>query len=320
MMTRSKFPQAMVAIKNNLNISYFQWEELEGKDYEYRNFVQDKPTDDAYTFATEWAGLAGAVLTPENQVTQFTDPVPGGTAIATVLEYRTGTEVSGRMADDDKVGIVKALPAMHGRAHKFTREQVVWNTICNNAFNAVTAATCDGIAIYGNHPLLGGAAATALLPLPSTTYNTAGTYPNFFQTPLAPSVTAIQKMMVLMHRQPDGMGIPIKSMVNTIIHPAEQLTTWGTILASGYDPNSGNNAVNPITQFNLKLFEGTYLTSATNWWCFGDKAKMEMYCNIREEMTDEYFDEPKVRGVAIQMSQCFSVFVPFPYQKFGSQA
>lgn len=321
-MLRAGFPQALADTKTLVAMEFEQWRDLEGKDWEWDKWVERKTSDKPYEFAIEWAGLAGAVVTPENQATQFSDPIQGGTAIATHLEYRTGTEVSNQMAEDDQVGIVQQLPAMHQRAHKFTQEQVVWNGICNNGFVATGASLvgCDGLAIYTDHTLLGGTAATSLLPLPSSAYNTAGTYPNYFKTPLAPTTTAVQKMMVIMHRMIDGQGIPSKSRINTIIHPAEQLTTWGTILGSGYDPNSANNAVNPITQFNLKLFEGTYLTSTTNWWCFGEKKDMRFLFFEREKITDEYFDEPKVRGIAIQCSQRFSVMAPFWYNKFGSQA
>ena len=318
MMTRAGYPQSLVDIEELVGLQFQQWRDLQGKDWEYKNFVEERTSDSAYEFAIEWAGLAGAVVTPENQATQFSDPIQGGTAIATHLEYRTGTEVSNQMAEDDKVGIVQQLPSMHQRSHRFTREQVIWNFICNNSFS--TSKGCDGQVIYTDHALLGGTAATSLLPLPSAAYNTAGTYPNYFKTPLAPSITAVQKMMVIMHRMIDGQGIASKSKVTTIIHPAEQLTTWGTILASGYDPNSGNNAINPITQFKLNLFEGTYLTSTTNWWAFGEKKDMRMVLWLREDITDEYYDEPKVRGIAIQVSQRFSVMVPFWYNKFGSQA
>lgn len=316
MMTRPGYPQAMSDI---FAFEFKQWTDLKEKMWEYTHFVDERKSNGAYEFAIEWGGLQGAILTPENQITQYSDPVQGGSCQAVHLEYRTGTQVSYRMVQDDKSGLVKQLPSMHTQAHKFTREQVFFNYCFSNGFT--TSTGCDGQSIYNSaHALLGGASATSLLPLPSSAFSTAGTYPNSFATPKAPSVSAVQAMMQIQHRMINGMGIPCASRVTTIVHPAEQEEAWKVILGSGYDPSTGNNAVNPITTYGLKLFRGTYLPSATQWWAVGDKADTNLILWEREAVNDDCNDLPQVKAMFIQMSQIFSVMVPVWYNLFGSNA
>lgn len=316
MMIRNRYAQALVDLAQD---HFYQWRDMQEKAWEYTHLAKVRTSKQAYEFAVEFAGLPGQALTPENQGTTFVDPIQGGTAVAVHLEYRLGTEVSNRMIEDDRIGLCKQIPQMHEEAAKFTREQVFFNFCFNNGFT--TSTGCDGVSVYNSaHPLLGGSAATALLPLPSTAFNTAGTYPNAFATPLAPSTTAVQNMMTIMNRMVDGLGKPIVGKLKKIIHPQEQQVAWKVILGSSYVPNSANNDINAVLMYGLETFMPSYLTSTTYWFAAADKEDCNMILYERQGIEDEYYDKPEVRGVAMQTSQIISVFFPYWYNTFGSQA
>lgn len=313
MITRGNMTQLMAP---GLKEVIVQWKNSRMKNLEYPKIFTILDSDRQYEEDLEVAGVPPAVLTAEGVPITYADPIQGGSIRYTHLKYALGTRITEEALDDDQYGVLKDVPSAHTRSHDFVEEQSAWNVI-NNGFT--TTVTTDGVSLFNNtHPLLGGTGATAALPLPSTSYTTAGTYPNRPATDVDLSFTAIQTMLKQFMRLIDGVGMPIQSMPKYIVVPPEQRDLAVELLGSGYNPTNATNAVNALLGYNLQFMTVTYLTGTTPWFAFAEKGETKLKFYRRASLKTDFSDDFDTNTLKMKTWQRFSVGASVWAGTFGS--
>lgn len=157
-------------------------------------------------------------------------------------------------------------------------------------FNNGYTETCwDGTAFFGtSHPL-----------------TLSGTQANILATPAVLSKTSVQDLVTVVNTSKNISGI--YSQLNTkrmLIHPSNQWTAE-EITKSYFDPETGNNAVNPIMTMGI-IPEGwasnRYFTNEDNWFLLTDATDGLTYyerTDIRTKSEDK-FDELVQKHAAYQ--------------------
>lgn len=302
MITRGTFTQLLAP---GLRKPIVQWNDWAMKNLEYTKYFNVETSDRAYEEDIEIAGVPPAVQTAEGVPISYFDPIQGGSKRYTHLKYALGTRITEEALEDDQYGVLKKVPNAHTRSHQFVEEQVAWNVV-NNGFTTTT--TTDGVSLFNNvHPLLGGSAATSALPLPATSFTTAGTYPNRPATDVDISFTAIQNMVTQFRRLIDGVGMPLQKMPSTIIIPPEQEVATAEILASAYKPGGAQNDINALQKFNLSFATITYLISTTAWFALGPKGETDLNFFRRTGVRTDFSDDFDTNSLKMKTYCRFSV-------------
>lgn len=302
MITRGTFTQLLApGLRKIVN----QGEDWAMKNLEYPKYFNVENSDRAYEEDIEVAGVPPAVQTAEGVTISYFDPIQGGSKRYTHLKYALGTRITEEALEDDQYGVLKKVPNLHNRSHQFVEEQVAWN-VFNNGFTTTT--TTDGLALFSNvHPLLGGAQATSALPLPSSAFTTAGTYPNRPAVDVDISFTAIQNMMTMQRRLIDGVGMPLQKTVRTILIPPEIEVATAEILASAYKPGGAQNDINALLKFGLSYATITYFTSGTAWFGVAEKGETDINFFRRTGIRTDFSDDFDTNSLKMKTYSRFSV-------------
>lgn len=175
----------------------------------------------------------------------------GRTKRYTPKTYGLGFTVSREMYEDLLYTntTLKKAPAALARSDKFTIEILAANVL-NNAFSA-TQLGADGIRLCAtNHPLVGG----------GTLSNRPATDADLDITSFENALIAIQTDFV------DDRGHKIRAIPKKlIIHPSEQFQAQ-MILKSAQRPDTANNNINPVYNYNVEIIPLNWLTAPSAWF------------------------------------------------------
>jgi phage major head subunit gpT-like protein len=137
-----------------------------------------------------------------------------------------------------------------GRSSRETIEVLV-----HDAYNGTTKTAGDGLAIFSNsHTKLGG-----------------GTWSNLL-TPAADLAASSLRQAIQNFENTTDDRSKQQVMIPRIlmVAPAGEWTAR-ELLNSAYDPESGNNAINPLQSRNLQLLVNPYLTDDDAWFLIAEK-------------------------------------------------
>jgi phage major head subunit gpT-like protein len=137
-----------------------------------------------------------------------------------------------------------------GHSAKETIEVLV-----HDAYNGTSKTAGDGLAIFSNsHTKLGG-----------------GTWSNLLTPAADLAVTSLRSAIVAMETTTDDRSKQqVVKPKFLMVAPAFEWTAR-EILNSGYDPESANNAINPLQSRNLQLIVNPYLTDDDAWFLLADR-------------------------------------------------
>lgn len=300
-MVRGQFSQLLA---DGINEYIVDWKEKKQQPLLYPEIFNVETSDRAYEQDVEMAGLPPLVQKDEGEAVTYEGAIQGGSIRYTHLEYALGTRITNRLIMDDITGILKQVPDAHLQSAHFVEEQVAWN-VPNNGFTTLT--TTDGLALFSNvHPLLGGASATAALPLPTASYTTAGTYPNRPATDFDLSWTGVKTMLNQFKRLINHRGLVVHMLPKLLIIPPEMDLQASEILGSAYKPGTANNDINALLKYGLTYFTCPYLTSTAAWFAFADKAQTKLKFFRRQPFETDYADDFDTSTVKMKSSVMFS--------------
>lgn len=294
-MVRQEFWQLMAP---GARKSFVEWRDLKMRESAFRSWMNVESSDKAYEDAIHFAGLPPSFLKPENTPIAYYDLIQGGTKRYVNLTYGIGARWSLELEQDDLYGVIKTTNKAMARSQEFTKEYTATNVL-NLGFTSTT--TDDGLSLFNNaHPLLGGTAATNVLPGFSNISSTAGTYPNAPATAIDLSFTALQQMVNIFERMPDAQGIPINVKPEILAIPPELQFIAIELLGSAGKPYTGDNEVNSLLGQGLKYMILNYLTSGSAWFALApkDEHRIRMF----ERMTEDYDMDDDFDTKAIKVS------------------
>lgn len=248
-MNRSQFNKAVVpGLFSFMTSSYREREPY------WNKLVQVKNSRRTYEESAYYAGLGLLNEKPEGEGISYDDFIQGPTKRWTHRTYALGCRITEEMIEDSLYPDVPTEMAdMTKELGRSARETI--EVLTHDAYNGTTKTAGDGNAIFHNtHTKLGG-----------------GTWSNLL-TPAADLAasslrTAIQNME---NTTDDRNKQQVVKPVKLVVAPAGEWTAR-ELLNSAYDPESANNAINPIKSRNLQLIVDPYLTDSDAWFLIADK-------------------------------------------------
>lgn len=295
-MLRNKYSQLLAA---GMRKVFKEFLEEEMKSGYVEQFFKVESSSAAYEDEFNFGDIGPMPEKTENDSFEYSELTIGGSKRFVHLTYGLGARYSWELAEDDQYGIIKQVPKALVRAGKYTREMVPAN-VFNLGFT--TIKTSDGVSLFNNqHPLLGGAEATATGPGVSSLISAAGTYPNRPATDVDLSFTAIQLMLNHHDRLISSTGMPITAKPNKLIIPAELRFIAKELLESEYKPYTSDNEKNVLKDEGLSFAVYPYLTSPSAWFaqCADHGLKFYDRAPLQQDNDDD-FDTRSVKHVAFQ--------------------
>ncbi len=223
---------------------------IEYSDYEmeYSKIFDVESSDKAYELDVSLSGTGLAVLKPEGTSISYDGEKQDFTTTYTHAVFSLGTIITMEAQMNNKYrDLVQKAGKMLKRSLVHTDEQLAADII-NNAY---TDNIGDGVPLFSTAHVLGK----------------GGTFSNRFAvfTPL--SQAAVEDATITIEDYRDGAGLLIYAKAMSLHIPRQLRYTADRILESRFEPNSANNAINPIAG----IFPGGYhvnhrFTSATDWF------------------------------------------------------
>ena len=208
----------------------------------------------AYEENAYFAGLGLVPEKPEGEGIAYDEFIQGPTKRWTHLTYALGCRLTEELIEDalypDIPSEMSDITKELGRSVSETIEILV-----HDAYNGTTKTAGDGNAIFFNtHTKLGG-----------------GTWSNLLTPAADLSATSLRQALQNMENTTDDRSKQqIIKPKTLMVAPAGEWTAR-ELLNSAYDPESANNAVNPLQSRNLQLMVNPYLTDSDACFLIGDK-------------------------------------------------
>ena len=213
-----------------------------------------KTSKRAYEESAYYAGLGLFPEKPEGEAIAYDEFIQGPTKRWYHKTFGLGIRISEEMIEDSLYPDVPTemgdMSKELGRSQRETMEVLV-----HDIYNGTSKTAGDGNAVFFNaHTRLGG-----------------GTWSNLAAVPASLSATSLRAAIQAMETTTDDrQRIQIIKPKYLLVGPSLEWTAR-ELLHSAYDPESAQNAVNPLQTRNLELIVDPYLTSTTAFYLLAEK-------------------------------------------------
>ncbi len=225
---------------------------IEYKDYEmeYSKFFTTYQSEKAYELDVSLSGTGLATLKPEGDSTDYDAEKQDFATTYTHAVYSLGTIITMEAAMNNLYrDLIQKSGKLLKRSLVHTDEQLASNVINNGYSTSFNLG--DGVPLFSTAHVLGK----------------GGTFSNRFTvfTPL--SQAAVEDATIAIEDYRDGAGLLIDARAMSLHIPRQLRYTADRILASRFEPESANNAVNPVAQIFPNGYHVNHrFTSATEWF------------------------------------------------------
>ena len=248
-MNRSQFSKSVVPSLFSFMSSSFRERETF-----YTKVSTMKTSRRAYEESAYYAGLGLLPEKPEGEAISYDDFIQGPTKRWVHVTRALGVRITEEMIEDslypDIPTEMSDMTKELGRSARETMEILV-----HDAYNGTTKTAGDGLAIFSDsHTKLGG-----------------GTWSNLLTPAADLSATSLRQALLNFENTTDDRN------KQQVVRPSILMVATGDewkareLLNSAYDPESANNAVNPLQSRNLTLLVNPYLTDADAWFLLAEK-------------------------------------------------
>ncbi|MBM4356177.1 MAG: hypothetical protein FJ109_20695, partial [Deltaproteobacteria bacterium] len=195
------------------------------------------------------ATLGGAVEIPQGGAVPFDTFKEGPSKTVYFSKFGLGMQLTEEAIDDDQNSLLKNIAGEIGKAMAYTTELKAWDLL-NSGFLTTRLGVDSVVFFSASHPL----------------YGTTGVTKSNIVTG-AISRTAIQNAITAFKAMVNEMNIPM--LVNgpylLIAHPSQE---WilREIVGSQLQPETGNNAINPLYGTNISYMTSPFITNANYWF------------------------------------------------------
>ena len=240
----------------------------------YPKLFNTKKSSKAFEDTFKVSGLGTFVSKPEGTPVSYDDPVQSGRKRVVMQTFALGFRVTMEMMDDDQHSIISKMPQELGRSARDHQENLAWGLL-NDAF---TGTTYTGIPEGdGNRRSLIN---TGHIALKSGT-----TQSNQLNPGVALSVAGIESAVTIFELSQDEQDRYIRiDPKSIVIHPSERFNA-ARYLESTQEPDTANNAINPVNRLGVSIMRVPYLTDIDAWFMFASKAQHSLCWYDRMELT-----------------------------------
>ncbi len=225
---------------------------IEYKDYEmeYDKIFTTYQSEKAYELDVSLSGTGLATLKPEGDSTDYDAEKQDFATTYTHAVYSLGTIITMEASMNNLYrDLIQKSGKLLKRSLVHTDEQLAANVI-NNAYST-SFNLGDGVPLFSTAHVLGK----------------GGTFSNRFTvfTPL--SQAAVEDATIAIEDYRDGAGLLVDARAMSLHIPRQLRYTSDRILDSRFEPESANNAVNPVAQIFPNGYHVNHrFTSATEWF------------------------------------------------------
>ena len=248
-MNRSQFNKAVVpGLFSFMTSSYKEREPF------WNKIVTEKTSKRAYEESAYYTGLGMLAEKPEGEGISYDDFIQGPTKRWVHKTYALGVRITEEMIEDSLYpDIPSEMGDMTKELGRSSRETI--EILVHDVYNGTTKTSGDGAAIFSNsHTKLGG-----------------GTWSNLLTPAADLAASSLRQAIQNFENTTDDRNKQqvIRPKI-LMVAPANEWTAR-ELLNSGYDPESANNAINPLKSRNLTMLVNPYLTDADAWFLIADK-------------------------------------------------
>ena len=182
--------------------------------------------------------------------------------------YSLQYEVTKEMVEDELYGLMKKLPRAMARSTNATIETDAANMF-NNGFTSTYTMSGgnDGLELFSEvHTLV-----------------TGGTQRNELDVAADLSATSWEQATIDIKDTTDDRGILMNLKPKKIVYPNELAYTVAILFGSAKDPDSGNNAINPVASESIEKIEWSYLTDADAWFIICDEHELNWIWRVKPD-------------------------------------
>ena len=248
-MNRSQFNKAVVPGLFSFMTSSFQerqafWSKL----------VTVKSSRRAFEESAYYAGLGLTPEKPEGEPIAYDDFIQGPTKRWSHKTFALGVRITEEMIEDSLYpDIPTEMSDMTKELGRSVRETI--EILVHDLYNGTTKTAGDGVAIFSTaHTKLGG-----------------GTYSNLLSPAADLAVASLRQAIVQLETTTDDRSKQQVIKPKWLLVAPDGEWTAREILNSAYDPESANNAINPLQSRNLQLIVDPYLTDTDAWFLIADQ-------------------------------------------------
>jgi len=220
----------------------------------YQQVTTIRSSKRTYEESAYFTGLGLFREKPEGEAISYDDFIQGPTKRWVHRTYALGVRLTEEMIDDSLYpDIPTEMGDMTKELGRSSRETI--NILVHDMYNGTTKTAGDGVAIFSaSHKKLGG-----------------GLWKNTLSSAADLSATSLRQALQDMENTTDDRGKQqIVKAKYLMVAPAYEWTAK-ELLNSGYDPESANNAINPLQSRNLQLVVNPYLTDEDACFLIAEK-------------------------------------------------
>jgi len=199
--------------------------------------------------------------------------------------YGLGFQISRLLWDDDQYGIMERMSEALARSVRYEQEVQAW-ALFNDADAGSTFTGFDALPLIDeSHTLL----------------NSASTFDNRLAADL--SASSLEAAIDMFATAVDDSNMNISIEPRVLVVPSQNRWLAATLLESEYDPDTGNNAINPLRDVGLSWFATPFITDTDSFFVLSDKSNHDLnfYWRLKPETDDtEDFDSKGLKFSSIQ--------------------
>ncbi len=223
---------------------------------EYKDYPMEKDkiftmeeSEKAYELDVSLTGTGFAAEKPEGTSIQYDAEKQDFATTYTHIVYALGTIIT---MEAQMNNLYRDLISKAGRMLKrslvHTDEQIAADIINNGSTTTILG---DGLPLFDQNHVLGK----------------GGTFANEFAVATALSQAAVEDALIEIEDYRDGAGLLIDAKGVSLHIPRQLRFTADRILASRFEPGTGNNAINPVAQIFPEGYHVNHrFTSASRWF------------------------------------------------------
>jgi len=231
------------------------------------------------------SGLGRMQVLQENEGIPYDSAVEGDRVTVAHTMYGQGFQVSRIMYDDELYGTMKRMTEALARSVRYEQEVQAW-ALVNDFSSGSTFTGFDGYAVlHDAHTLL----------------NSTSTFDNKLAADL--SASSLQSAVDIFATMVDESNMNIALEPRMLLIPAQSRWVAAELLESQYDPESADNAINPLNSVGLSWFASPFITDTDSFSLLSDKSNHDlMYIWRMKPETDDTvdFDTKALKFSALQ--------------------
>ncbi len=224
----------------------------------YDRITTVKTSKKAYEESAYFGGLGLMPEKIEGEQISYDEFIQGPTKRWVHKTYGLGIRITEELIEDS---LYPDVPTEMGDMSKELGNSgaETMEVLAHDLFNSGTVTTThtagDALAIFSTvHKSLNGA-----------------TWANRSSSDATLSATSLRQGFIDFENVLSDRGIQQVQVPKVLLVPPALEFTARELIHSTYDPETGNNSINPIQSRNLTLLVDPYLTSSTGWFLIGDK-------------------------------------------------